>query len=298
MGIDLSHFYLFNPQQRLFPVYLVIAFVMAWIYRRRSGKDYPLLPKSVYLHPSALFDYRVLILTWLVRGLLLVPILPSSLKILELTLELIRSYFEYRSPLIWSQFTINSLYAVTWVFLHDLSRYCCHWLMHHSKILWAYHQFHHEAEVLTPVSFYRTHPVESVLYGLRYSLVAGTVTACFVYFFGARVEAPTILGIHISVIFAHALGANLRHSHIPLAFPRKMEGVFISPRQHQIHHQIDGMRFNLGSTFSIWDRLFGTFKSSYEHKPYLLGCSNKQFPKRYSVIWSLLKPFSQKISRG
>ena len=51
--------------------------------------------------------------------------------------------------------------------------------------------------------------------------------------------------------------ANLRHSHIWISFGR-LERVFISPAQHQIHHSVGNSNANLGSIFSVWDGLLGT----------------------------------------
>lgn len=44
----------------------------------------------------------------------------------------------------------------------------------------------HSAKVLNPFTFYRVHPIENLLFGLRYSLTVGLVTGIFLYLFGAR----------------------------------------------------------------------------------------------------------------
>lgn len=55
-------------------------------------------------------------------------------------------------------------------------------------------------------------------------------------------------------------GANLRHSHVPFRYPPLLERIFISPRQHQIHHSKATEHYdkNMGSKLAIWDWLFGT----------------------------------------
>jgi sterol desaturase/sphingolipid hydroxylase (fatty acid hydroxylase superfamily) len=57
--------------------------------------------------------------------------------------------------------------------------------------------------------------------------------------------------------------ANLRHSHVRLSFG-PLEGLFISPTQHQIHHSIDHEDVNFGSCLAIWDRWFSTLVCSRE----------------------------------
>ena len=39
-------------------------------------------------------------------------------------------------------------------------------------------------------------------------------------------------------------GANLRHSHIEIAYWTWLEKIFISPAQHQLHHSIENKHFN------------------------------------------------------
>ena len=55
-------------------------------------------------------------------------------------------------------------------------------------------------------------------------------------------------------------GANLRHSHVKLRYPKIIEYLLISPYQHQIHHSDNPKHFNknMGSKLAIWDWMFGT----------------------------------------
>ncbi len=53
----------------------------------------------------------------------------------------------------------------------DLGGFVWHFLTHRVQVLWAFHRVHHSAEVLTPISNYREHPVDS----LGRSLVQGAL---------------------------------------------------------------------------------------------------------------------------
>ncbi|MEK9597214.1 MAG: sterol desaturase family protein, partial [Rhodospirillaceae bacterium] len=61
---------------------------------------------------------------------------------------------------------------------------------------------------------------------------------------------------HLGILF----GANLRHSHVHLSYGRRLEGIFISPYQHQLHHSIAAAdkNCNYGVALALWDRLGGT----------------------------------------
>ena len=73
------------------------------------------------------------------------------------------------------------------------------------------------------------------------------------------------------VLFNFA-AANLRHSHIWISFGR-LEKIFISPAQHQIHHSVGNSNANLGSIFSIWDGMVGTRMYAGEKRTLEFGLS-------------------------
>ena len=75
------------------------------------------------------------------------------------------------------------LYTLTLFVAWDLSRYLLHRLLHGVPFLWELHKVHHSAEVLTPLTLYRSHPIESFLYRMRGVLVVSAVTGTFFYFF-------------------------------------------------------------------------------------------------------------------
>ena len=174
------------------------------------------------------------------------------------TVRMLHDLCGYRAPLAWDRGTIAAGYTLALFVASDFTRYWLHRAMHTVPLLWRFHAVHHSAERLNPLTFYRVHPVENLLFGLRYALVAGGVTGVFIYFFGARLGIVQIAGANLFV-FAFALaGSNLRHTHLPVRFGRAAERWFVSPYMHQIHHSRDGMRRNYGGALALWDRLFGT----------------------------------------
>ena len=87
--------------------------------------------------------------------------------------------------------------------MDDLSKYFVHRCMHRWQFLWAFHKVHHSAETMTPITVYRVHPVESIIYGLRGSIVIGAVIGIFAYCFGIdNFSLATLLGVNLfSFIF-------------------------------------------------------------------------------------------------
>ena len=164
-------------------------------------------------------------------------------------------------------------YSVCLLLASDLSRYALHRLMHGVPVLWRFHQVHHSAEVLTPFSLYRVHPVEQLLQMIRSILVVGFTAGVFAYLSYGKASVWTLYGVPGIVMIFSVLGANLRHSQSWIPYPRWIEGFLISPAQHQLHHAIsaDGQRSNYGSMLAIWDRMLGSLKRSDAGRPERFG---------------------------
>jgi len=164
--------------------------------------------------------------------------------------------------------------------------------MHMLPLLWRFHRVHHSAEVLNPLTFYRVHPIENILFGLRYALTTGFVTAVFIYFFGAGIGLIEFLGVNILVFVFLLIGSNLRHSHIPLSYGKRIEKWLISPYQHQLHHSTICTHKNFGSYLAIWDRWFGTLTSE-KRENLKFGLQNETVT--HSLIGALFNPFIKGI---
>lgn len=96
-----------------------------------------------------------------------------------------------------------------------------------------------------------------------------------------------LLGVNALVVAFMALGSNLRHSHVALAFPIWIERFISSPAQHQLHHAQQTMNKNYGGALSLWDTLFGTLALSLQTKMSRFGLRREQMSE-YKTIWALL----------
>jgi sterol desaturase/sphingolipid hydroxylase (fatty acid hydroxylase superfamily) len=143
----------------------------------------------------------------------------------------------------------------------DASRFAVHWALHRVPWLWAFHQVHHSAEVMTPLTFHRIHPVEAFLYGVRGSCVTALVAGSLYWAFRGLGAEWTVLGVGGLGLSANLISGNLRHSHFAWRWGR-LEAWLLSPAQHQLHHARDGRGANLGTWLAIWDHLAGTWAPS------------------------------------
>jgi sterol desaturase/sphingolipid hydroxylase (fatty acid hydroxylase superfamily) len=146
---------------------------------------------------------------------------------------------------------------------------------------------------MTPITVYRVHPVESIIYGLRGSVVLGAVIGLFAYCFGINnFSLATLLGVNLFSFIFNVAGANLRHSHIEIAYWPWLEKILISPAQHQLHHSIENKHFNknYGAMLAVWDWLFGSLHFSETGKKIRFGLRPNE-ASATNIILIYLKPF-------
>lgn len=256
---------LFGPEMRFHPVYLLPFFVMAflvYLYERRhrldGGKGFFgwLFPKDVYFHPSHITDLKLFLLGQVLTAakafnMIVVMTLFAALTILAVGGEI------SEKPL-----TIGRVLAVTVIItlIRDFSVYWVHRLHHELPVFWPFHSVHHSAEVLTPVTVYRKHPVYDLISGFVKNIFIGIFSGLALVFLVGKIELTLIAGVNVFYFLFNALGSNFRHSHIWISYGPFWERVFISPAQHQIHHSLEPRHHNknYGEIFAFWDWLFGT----------------------------------------
>lgn len=254
-----------NPKKRVFFGYLALSVLIALLWLVLVRKT-PLgaalrrvFDRQVFLSPSARADYKIFVInrmfTFWISPLLLsqVAIATGIYFFLHRLDFLTPSYFSGVSTGV-----VVALFTIVLFLVDDLSKYLVHRWMHRFPLLWAIHKVHHSATTLTPVTVYRVHPLEGVLYSLRGVVAQGTVIPVFYYLFGSAVSLYTVVGVNVLVFIFHVTGSNLRHSHISIRYWPWLEHLLISPAQHQLHHSVAERHFdkNFGAALAVWDWMF------------------------------------------
>ncbi len=229
---------------------------------------------------------------------MLYPIIISAKEVALFVNKYLYLYFDYYENTYFSYTQTVVLYTISLFIVSDFTRYVLHRLLHTIPVLWEFHKVHHSAKVLTPITFYRIHPIENILFGFRYSLSVGLVTGIFIYFFGAMINVYTVFGVNIFIFIFSIFGSNLRHSHIAFSYPLFLEKIFISPKQHQIHHSKKYFNKNFGGYLAIWDNIFGTIRYSKDVKVLKFGLRKEQMNKYKSIVDILFYPFKNFIVGG
>ena len=278
-----------DPKKRVFIGYIFLSICIAFLWlvllKKISIKDafWKVFDKRVFFAKSSQSDYLLFLLN---RGF---TFFVSPLLISQIAIATIIFHFLHKIDLLTSGIfsdiskTVVVILFTFFVFiLDDLTKYFVHRWMHKWPILWSLHKVHHSATQLTPITIYRTHPLEGIVFSLRAAFTQGVSISLFIYLFGNNVDLLTILGVNILVFAFNVAGSNLRHSHIGIRYWKWLEFIFISPAQHQLHHSVAEEHHdkNFGASLAIWDWFFGSLHHSTETETLTLGLD--EFEKDYN----------------
>lgn len=253
-----------------------------------------LFPKAVWLHRSARTDYLFVLITMPLWYLLASPHLLSSVSVGNGTVSAFTDWIGEWSANSQPHLGVGIAYTIALLVAADLSVYVGHRLLHRFPLLWEFHKVHHSAEVLTPITIYRVHPVEHLLMGLSGAIMIGVVTGIFLYLFPHDLTPVTVLGVNAGRFAFYLIGVNLRHSHIWLSFGPKLEHFFLSPAQHQIHHSNHPRHYdrNFGSELAIWDWMFGSLYVTDQRQEVLtFGLGEQENRKLTTPLQLYISPF-------
>ena len=145
--------------------------------------------------------------------------------------------------------------------LFDLWQYVWHRLNHRIPFLWRFHAVHHADRELSASSGVRFHTGEIVLSSIArlavLPLLGMTIGQVLLY---EAVLLPVILFHHGNV-------------GVPGGVDRWLRWLIVTPWMHWVHHsdyqpETDS---NYSSVFSVWDRIFGSFRLVADPRALTLG---------------------------
>jgi sterol desaturase/sphingolipid hydroxylase (fatty acid hydroxylase superfamily) len=141
----------------------------------------------------------------------------------------------------------------------DFALWLAHYLFHRIPVLWEFHKVHHSAEVMTPFTAGRMHPLEDFFGYAMSGLATGMMFAFNQRLFGGVMEIR-LFELNIVLLTFYFLGFHLRHSHVWMPYTGIWGKIFVSPAHHQLHHSVERQHWdrNMGFIFAFWDRMFGT----------------------------------------
>jgi sterol desaturase/sphingolipid hydroxylase (fatty acid hydroxylase superfamily) len=163
----------------------------------------------------------------------------------------------------------------------EFIRYWVHRAQHSFAPLWRFHSTHHMMDGFTALKTHWIHPVDDLMFYLP------------------EVTLVLILGIDIRVaavfLCVDSAVQTCNHSNLDIQ-PGWLGKVLMHPRHHIRHHAIEsGARdgVNFGEVLTLWDRVFGTFRTGPVPADFRLGIS----PVKARSGWhQMLAPLTRRAS--
>jgi sterol desaturase/sphingolipid hydroxylase (fatty acid hydroxylase superfamily) len=186
---------------------------------------------------------------------------------------------------------IGATTLVLWI-AYEFAYFLDHYLAHRWRWLWAFHKVHHSAEHLSPLTVFRVHPVDSIVFYNIVAIATGVAGGVMRWLLGAGVSPWTIAGANVLAIAGLMTIKHLHHSHVWIAWGGIWGRLILSPAHHQIHHSVAPEHHdrNFGDVLGVFDWLAGTLhQPSANREPLRFGVDGYADP--HSVKGALLTPF-------
>ncbi|MBU1043955.1 MAG: sterol desaturase family protein [Candidatus Omnitrophica bacterium] len=164
--------------------------------------------------------------------------------------------------------------------LFDLWMYWWHRFNHEYKFLWNFHSMHHTDTEMDASTAFRFHPVEKIISALLMLLVFVSLGMDLISFsIYSFVVSPIILFHHSNIALSDPIDRFFRH-------------FIVTPNMHRVHHskkrpETDS---NYSTVFSVWDRIFGTYKEVDDYRAIVFGLEKMRQPKWHTVKGMLWTP--------
>lgn len=183
----------------------------------------------------------------------------------------------------WLNASVVATIIISALLLDFFGAWLSHVIEHKIPLFWRMHIIHHTDNNVDVTSGLRHHPLESVWRGLFF-LIAIVISGAPMY--GVMIY-QTLL-----TVFTGVTHANIS---LPRPIDKIMSYVLVSPNMHKVHHHWKQpyTDSNYGGVFSIWDRIFGTFKT-LDPKEIRYGL-DRYYPneKDEDLVALLKKPFQK-----
>lgn len=282
-----------DSSQRIFWLYVLSSVVVAYfVYRAIKAKGSHatardsdaangtflqfLFPRSVWSHPSAWLDLRYFVFHHMVVHFLLLVVggfgLVAGYQVVSDGHAIADMEPQAPSGGI-GAWALAAGFMFVVFFVLDFVSWTIHYLQHKVPLLWQFHKVHHSAEVMHPISNYREHPVDNVVYAFFTMLFFGMMYGAAQRFFGVAPTMPTFFGIPLMMFLFNIVAYNLRHSHVWLRWPGIWSVVFPSPAHHHVHHSChpDHIDKNFAFMFPVFDKIFGTYEMPEDNRDVKFG---------------------------
>ncbi|EKJ9736458.1 sterol desaturase family protein [Enterobacter hormaechei] len=295
----------FKPSDGLFIGYLVSALIIAvlfYAYSSRSANLLSALKAVIGAHSfssrSVKDDLKLFIFDKIFLGFIYSFVIGAAFLFRGEVIHFL-SYIGMPTQKYSPGIFLSIILTLLSLLVFDFAVFLEHYLSHKVLFLWEFHEIHHIAEELNPLTAYRSHPVNQCCFILMVSLFSGTYSGIVGYFFDSSHAYILFAGQNVFMFILLFLGLNLQHSRIFLRYPKVIRSIFISPAYHQLHHSSDKKHFdiNFGFIFAFWDKIFKTQLQPSHEKNLTFGVNGEIYENYAGIKNSYITPFKKAFFR-
>jgi sterol desaturase/sphingolipid hydroxylase (fatty acid hydroxylase superfamily) len=231
-----------------------------------------LFPRRLHASASGRADIMLFLFNAFVAVMLFGWAIISTATVYGRAGHLLETTFGRLPPTLLPHWLTMAVATVTLYLAFEFAYWLDHFLSHRVALLWRFHKVHHSAESLSPLTNFRIHPINSLIFVNIVALVTGWTGALLTFAFGGEPGLATIGGANLLLVASGWLLTHLLHTHLWIAFDGPLGRIFQSPAHHQLHHSSDPAHrdCNFGASSSLFDWLFGTLILPTRRRPPLV----------------------------
>jgi sterol desaturase/sphingolipid hydroxylase (fatty acid hydroxylase superfamily) len=252
-----------------------------------------LFPKRIFTSASTYIDVGYLYLNLFVAGMAFGWAILSYQFLTNGLIAGLVAVFGPATPSALPAVVTQTAITIILFLAYEIGYWLQHWLSHRVPFMWEFHKVHHSAEILTPLTNFRVHPLDSIFFANILAITAAIANGFARYIFGDTAHQYALADTNIILaVFIHVY-VHLQHTQLWIPFRGVFGRIFVSPAHHQLHHSTNPAHFNrnFGSCLAIWDWMFGTLHVPQQEREKLtFGVAPDRFPAQ-TITGELIAPF-------
>lgn len=273
-------------------------FALAYRHRKRRGRANvravarAIFSRNFLRRESFIADVKLFVLSVVFMPAIVGALVVSTHTVSSGVHGALTRLFGAPGPFDFSPLQIKIFCTIVLFLAYEIGYWIDHYLKHRVAFLWELHKLHHTADVLTPLTNFRNHPIDSIVFGYMLATFIGGASGALEWLFSRSPEYFSVEGKNIIfIVFLWTIG-HLQHSQFWIPFRGVWGRLILSPAHHQIHHSDDPRHFNrnLGSVLAVWDWMFGTLEIPSEKNPRLSYGVNEEGVNPHSAVGMLAAP--------
>jgi len=278
---------------------------LLWRHKKRRGRASASLvaraiasKKGILGRPSFHADVKLFVLSVVLMPPIVGALVVSTGAVSMGVQTMLTKLFGANEPVAVFDFHMKLVATVVLFLAYEIGYWVDHYLKHRVPFLWELHKLHHTADVLTPLTNFRNHPVDSIVFGYMLATFIGAASGALAWFYGQKAEFFAVEGKNLLfILFLWTIG-HLQHSQFWIPFRGLWGYLILSPAHHQIHHSDHPQHFNrnLGSVLAVWDWMFGTLEIPTEKNPRLTYGVDEPGVDPHSALGMLATPAVKSVT--